>query len=251
MMILFRKELLELRRTYRGFIILVLFVFFGLTSPLVAKILPDLMEALVEDMIIQLPEPTWLDAFMQYFKNLIQLGLLALILTTMGTVAEEKAKNTALLVLARPVSRHTFVWAKFLAVTVVLAAATLISYAACYYYSWVLFRPFPIALTLQATLLFFAYALFITALTVCASSWAQSGATAGGLAVAGFFLASTLPSLHRVFARYSPGALSNMINQLLTERIPFSETMVALGVTVVSTLVLVLLGSWLFSRQEV
>ena len=252
MMTLFRKELLEQRRTYRGLIIVALFVFFGLSSPLIAKVLPDIIESLVVDgMVIQLPEPTWLDAFGQFFDNVVQMGLLALILTSMGLVAEEKAKSTALLVLARPIARSTFVWAKFAALSVVLALATLLSYLACLYYAWVLFRPFPVLVTVEATATFFVYALFIGALTLCASCLVQSGPAAGGLAVAGFFVVSILPSLHRLAARYSPGALGGMTNRLMTGQMSLGEAAPALAITLALALVLVAVGSWAFSRQEI
>ena len=58
----FRKELLEYTRTYKLFIMLIIFSILGITNPLMAKLLPELLNSmLTQGMPITLAEPTALD----------------------------------------------------------------------------------------------------------------------------------------------------------------------------------------------
>ncbi|MEW6524425.1 MAG: ABC transporter permease [Bacillota bacterium] len=248
--VLLKKELSEILRTYKIYVVPVIFLAFGLVSPILAKIMPELIRSLAPDIRIEVPTPTWLDAFAQYFKNLTQVGLLAVILTTMGVVADEKSKGTVLLVLSRPVSRYALVFAKFTASVALLAASVGLSFVACLYYTHVLFPDLAWTAASWATLVFFVYAIFIASLAIAASSIARSNVAAGGMAVGGFFLVSLLPSVHRVFARYSPGALNTYAGEILAQvKVP-GDAAGAVVTTMVLSLALVTLGSWVFTRQE-
>ena len=66
-----RKEALEIRRTWRIWVLPGLLLFFGFTSPVLARIAPNLVKSLTADQpgtIIQLPEPVPLDAYVQMAK---------------------------------------------------------------------------------------------------------------------------------------------------------------------------------------
>jgi ABC-2 type transport system permease protein len=86
----FQKEWKESLRSYRFLIVTVALVFFGLTSPLIAKIAPQILT-------MDLPQgaeiaqfikpPTVADAIGQYVKNMGQFILILAILMGMGAVA--------------------------------------------------------------------------------------------------------------------------------------------------------------------
>lgn len=57
-----RKELVENVRTYRMFLMLALFFFFGVSSPLLAKFTPLLIETFAVNMEITVKEPGAADA---------------------------------------------------------------------------------------------------------------------------------------------------------------------------------------------
>ena len=67
-----RKEFTENIRNYRLLIMLALFFFFGVSSPLLAKFTPQIVEAFMVNMEISFEEPTALDAWMQFYKNISQ-----------------------------------------------------------------------------------------------------------------------------------------------------------------------------------
>ena len=100
--VLVRKELLESWRTRRLPVIAVLFLVFGMISPLTAKYLPDILKAaLGEQLSVPMPTPDATAALGQLQKNLGQMGTLVAIALAMGSVAGELDRGTAALVLAQ------------------------------------------------------------------------------------------------------------------------------------------------------
>ncbi len=109
--VFFKKEVKAIFKTYRIWLIPLIFIFFGILSPVSAKFLPAILKAAMQAdttqkvfLQIKIPEPTQTDAYLQWVKNLSQFGMLTLILISMGLVAEEKARGTLALVVTKPVS---------------------------------------------------------------------------------------------------------------------------------------------------
>ena len=184
--LLLGKELLEQVRTLRLFIVLIVFALFGLISPLTAKYLPDILKAVggAEIVLPSLPTPSVADAVDQFLKNLNQFGVLAAILLAMGTVATEKDRGTAALLMTKPVARPAFLLAKFVAIGLNLLLAVAVAGALAYYYTLVLFEAPPAggwaAMCLLLWLSIYAYA----ALTLLGSTLAGSAAGGAGLGIA-------------------------------------------------------------------
>jgi len=62
-----KKEFFEYTKTYKLFIMLMIFIIFGITNPLIAKLMPEIVGSLVTDgVVITLPEPTAYDAWAQF-----------------------------------------------------------------------------------------------------------------------------------------------------------------------------------------
>jgi hypothetical protein len=112
------KELTEIVRTWRLWVIPGMLVFFGLTSPILAAITPALVQSMAASqpgVVITLPPPTAFDAYAQFIKNLDQFVLIAIVISGAGAVSGERSSGTAILALTKPLSRGAFVAAKILA----------------------------------------------------------------------------------------------------------------------------------------
>lgn len=208
---LFKKELMEQARTFRLLIILVVLFVVGLISPLTAKYLPEIMRS-VSDMPAGietlLPAPSIASSLEQYVKNLTQFGVLLMILFNMGAIAQEKDRGTAAMVLVKPVSRSTFVLAKWLAAMATLIAGLAAAAAAMAVYTAILFGPMKwggfLALNLLMGLFLGVYAtVSITASALARTQGIAAAYAFGGLAV--LLVAGSLPWI----TRYMPGSLIN------------------------------------------
>ena len=203
-----RKEILELWRTNRLLVILVVFVFFGLLSPLTAKLTPELIRLIPEgERIAELiPPPSFNDAIVQYNKNISQFGVVLALLMTMGAVAQEKDKGTAALMLSKPLSRSAFLGAKFVALGLAFMIGLVASAASAYYYTMLLFEAPAVSSWLALNGLMFLYLLVFVALTLLCSTVSRSLIVAGGLGFGAMVIVSLL-GLLSVVGDYMPGQL--------------------------------------------
>ncbi len=137
----FKKEWLEQRRSRKFLIAVIVLTFFGMTSPLLAKFMPQMLALIpgASSIASLVPEPTVQDAVAQYIKNITQFGVLMALLFAMGSVASEKEKGTAALVLTKPLPRSSFLLAKFLALALTFTVALALAGVSAYYYTAVLF----------------------------------------------------------------------------------------------------------------
>jgi len=132
----FKKELVENWRTYRLIILLVVLVLFGIMSPLIAKLTPEILKSLGDTgMTILIPEPTWVDAWMQFFSNIGQMGILVLIIVFCGITANEFSRGTLVNLLTKGLKRRTVVLSKFLSATLTWTVGYLICLAVCFAYT--------------------------------------------------------------------------------------------------------------------
>lgn len=204
------KEILELWRSYRLLIVAAVLVAFGLLSPLTAKYTPELMKLLPngEAIAALIPTPSAADAVAQYLKNISQFSIILALLMTMGTVAHEKERGTAGMLLVKPLPRWAFLLAKFVALGLTFAASLAVAGAGCYYYTLILFEPLRIGPWVILNLLVLVFVLVYVALTLMSSVLTKSPASAGGLAFA-LLIVLAIPGALPNVGEYLPGQLIN------------------------------------------
>lgn len=246
-----KKEFLGILKTYRIWVIPAIFLFFGLMSPPVAKLAPEIVKSTMpKGLTLKIPTPTILDAFSQYLKNLAQLGILAVILLSMGLVSEEKSKGTLQLVITKPVSRTTVVISKFIAQNILILSSMIVAAGVCYLYSIAIFRDGKLIEFAQANLLFIVYFLLIITITIFFSTILNNQIAAGGLSIVSFAILSILPSLHRFFDKYSPAALTGMANKIMLGQTTIFQAGWPIIASLILVAILLFLGIAIFNRQE-
>ena len=247
----FRKEMLEQWRTYRFLIVAAVLAAFGLTSPLLAKFTPEMLKAIPgvpQGLLGAIPAPTLADAITQYVKNMSQFGILLALLMAMGMVVQEKERGTAAFFLTRPVSRETFLLAKFAGLAVTFIISLALAALGCWYYTLVLFSPLAWGPFLALNGLMLLVFLVYMAVALLASTLARSNGVAVGLAFVALLIigiGGSLPSIGEFF----PGRLFSWGATLLLGG--SGTAWPALGVSL-GIIVLALLAACLvFHRQEI
>lgn len=204
---LLRKELLEQWRTTRLPVVATVFLLVGLSSPLLARFTPEILKAVAGDQFqIVLPPPTVADAWDQLAKNLGQFGALIAVLLAMGSVATEKERGTAALILTKPASRGAFLAAKLVAIAATLGISTAVAAAGAWFYTLVLFEPLPIAGFAAAMILQWLALVAFAAITFLGSTLTRSALAAAGLGVSAFIVLGVLSIIPAV-GRYLPTGL--------------------------------------------
>jgi ABC-2 type transport system permease protein len=250
--VLVGKELLESWRTLRLPIVSGLFLVVGLTSPLLAKFLPEIIEAAAGDSLagFQTSTPVPTDAVNQLWKNLAQFGAFAAIVLAMGSVATERDRGTAAFILSKPVTREAFLGAKVVVIGAVLAVAVALAVAIGWLYTAILFEPLPVAGWVALAFLAWLGLCAWAALTFLGSTVTGSPAAAAGLGFGALIVLSIGSAIPNV-GRFLPGGLAAPAQALAAGQPVAAVDVVA---PVASTVVLIAFAlaasAWSFRRQE-
>jgi len=205
-LVLLKKELTEHLRTHKLLIVSVLLLVFGMASPLVLAYLPKILEMAGENLVVQVPDFIPADAVKSYLDSLGQVGLLAAILISMGAIALERERGTAVLVLSKPVGTGSFVVAKLLGLGAVLLAGMVAGALGNYGYTAVLLDRPDVTSFVAANLLAGLYLLAVISLTLFFSTLIRNQIGAG-VASLGVVLAGGLLSLVPALEPYLPSSL--------------------------------------------
>lgn len=242
------KEFLEQRRTRKFLIALVVLVLFGMTSPLMAKMIPQIMTLVPggEAFVGLIPDPTINDAVAQYIKNVTQFGVLLALVFSMGAMSVEKDKGTAVMILSKPMPRSSFLLAKFAALSLTFFIAVVIAGIAAYYYTYFLFGPLNILNWLVLNGLVLLYLLVYVAITLLYSTLTKTQYVAIGLSFGTLILLGLLGGLPGFGVNLPDALISNAA--MLMNGIPVTNwtgLWVSLGLIVVS-----LVTAWLAFRNQ-
>ncbi len=208
------KELREIVRTWRLYVVPGAVVFFALSGPVTARFQKALVESVLGS-AAGVPDPTALDSWAQWAKNLQQLGLMVLIVSLAGVVSAERRQGTALLVLTKPVSRAAFVLAKGAASFGLVVVATVVGALLTWGLTAALFGSADVVPLLRATGVWLVLAMLFVAVMIALSAALGSTAAAAGVGL-GVLVALSLLSLWGPAARYSPAGLPGLVGTLAT-----------------------------------
>ena len=252
-LVLLRKELLESWRTLRLPIVTGLFLLVGLSSPLLAKFLPEIIKAATGDQLpsIPIPTPVAADATTQLWKNVAQFGAIAAIVLAMGSVAAEKERGTAAFVLSKTVSRGAFLAAKVASIGAVLAIGVVLATAVAWFYTAVLFEPLPVAGWVGFAVLAWLGLAVWGAITFAGSVVTGSTAAAAGIGFVGLLvlsIASAIPTI----GDYLPGGLAGpAIGMAAGTEVSTSDVATAVAGTLVLIVLAIVVAAWSFRNQEI
>ncbi len=246
-----RKEFSEIFRTWRIWVLPVILVFIGLSSPILAKVTPELVSSLMPadqtGIVIQIPDPVTRDAYLQFSKNAMQMATIAVIIAAAGMIAAEKRSGTAILVLTKPVSRTAMVIAKVVSSWTLLLGATLAGALVCVGVTAIIFDTSLVGEFAASTALWFVFAAMLIACMALLSTLigSQGGAAGAGI---GLFLVVSILSAWGPTRNYSPAGLLSA-----GDRIVAGEQVDVLWPVLAAVAVAVLavaLAAWIFERQE-
>jgi ABC-2 type transport system permease protein len=250
--VLLIKEMREQFRTNRLIAVAAVFVLFGVLGPLTDRYMKEIFDAVGSQgggMSFQVPPPSLEGAATQILKNLSQFGIICALLLGMGSVAWEKERGTAGMILTKPASRAAFLAAKIVAISLTLGLAVLLGCGLAYLYTLLLYPTvFPLGGYVAMSLLMWWMCVAFAAITVLGSTVTRSAVAAAGiglLAMLGFGIVGALP----VVGDYALSSLGKPALDLMLGRDP-GEWLgpVLFNVALVPA---IFLATWLsFRRQE-
>ena len=248
---LLEKEVVELWRTYRLGLFCALLIVLGILSVVLTKYLPEIERLLSPpNDELGLDETGVPDVVDFLVSNLIQFGGLAAILLAMGSVAGERERGTAALVLARPVARAAYLFSKLAAIAMTIGLGTGVAVLGAWLYTALLFELQPPLPWVQLALVVWLAVMVPASITFLGSTLSRSalGAAAVGLGavvVLSLLSASPTPSPW-LPTQLAAVARSTALEEFDPELFP-AQTVAAASALIVGSF----LVAWLrFRRQD-
>lgn len=205
---LIKKEAIENIRTKKILGLLLLFIFIGLISPLTAKLTPQILQFIATDGIdIKANIPKEIDSWVQFFKNINQIGMFGLVILFSTQVTNEIQKGTLINLLSKGLPRYQVIMSKWFFNTIIWFCSYCICFLVAFGYTKYFFgNTFPVGNILMAALLPLIFGIFLISLEILGSVITEN-VIGTLLFVAGGVVIQFILSLKEEIVKYMPIAL--------------------------------------------
>jgi len=227
-------------------------------DPLTTRYMGEILQKFGGGITVTVPPPTAEMAFGSFIGDIVEIGLIVIVAITMGSVAGEKASGVTAFIVTKPVSRKSYVLAKYWVHVVGVALGIAASSALAYLYTWSVIGPAPVHRAALATVAIVLYAAFSVSVTFTLSMVAKGGLAAGGASLCIILLVGLVGSLlkHTVIGPWFPSTLMGNAGLLLSDAIDIrTSSILSLilkpgSVTVLLSALLLLGGFEKFKKQD-
>lgn len=248
---LIKKDFLELLRSRKLLIIVIVLLFISVASPIFAKLTPKILSGLdMQGITITLPEPTANDSVDQFMKNISQIGMIALIFLVSGSVTEEKNRRNLEILLTKPISRDSFIVSKFITIFLAITSAFILSSGVFYLYTASMFSYLGILAFVILVVNVLLYVLAIVSVTILGSTIAKNSIFAAGIGFISFISFSFLIGMFSSVEVFSPGYILSHYKDLFINgwSNEFITSMISSFVVILCAIVSSIL---IFRKQEI
>lgn len=248
-----KKEGLELVRTGKLWLILILFSLFGIMNPAIAKLTPWLMELMSEELaesglIIHKIEVNAMTSWTQFFKNM-PIALIVFLILFSGSITSEYQKNTLLPLVTKGLKRWKILLCKFTVIIGLWFFGCLICFGITYGYNAYFWDNSIIKNLYFSVFYFFLLGLWLISTFLPASALFYSSYMVI-LSAGGIFLTAYLLSLFPKLRFYSPSCLAESIN-LLTGNCNPKDYFPAVIITFVCIILNIFVSIGIFNKKTI
>jgi ABC-2 type transport system permease protein len=249
-MTLWRLEWMRLIRTRRLVALLGAYLFFGLTGPITARYLSDILGQInTPGVKVELPKPVPADGIAQFIGNASQIGLLIVVMVASSALAFDARREMAIFLRTRVTGLHAIVLPAYVVTTLAAIISLILGSLAAWYETAVLLGGLPVlrlllGIGLSALFLAFAVAAVAFIATLVRGVLATTGVTLIVL-----LLMSILGNIGTL-GRWLPTTLSGAMAALVRGTMP-SEFLPAVVVAVLGTALALVAAVRLGARREV
>lgn len=204
-----RKELLESWRTWRLFILIIVFLILGIMNPLLAKFMPEIIKASFgSSLAVEIPVPTSIDSWTQFYKNMPQIGLIVIALMFSGIVNLEITQGTLVNLLTKGLNRSAVILGKFISLVLQWTLVFGITFSVTALYTLYYFPDDKSPHPLLAAFLLWIFGLFLSSLILFSSTLTRKSSE-GLLLVGGGILVLLLLHFFEKTKTWNPLSLIN------------------------------------------
>jgi ABC-2 type transport system permease protein len=256
--IFLKKELIEAFKTYNLLIMGAVFLIFGIMSPLMAKMMPEILRWAVEadpstagmDLSVLFTEPKALDAWAQFYSNAGFMGLIVLVVVFSGMLSSEFSKGTLTIILTKGLSRSAAILSKLTSAIVIWTASYAISFLTSWGYTIYFFPGETLPNVFFAGICLWVFGMFLLTLTALAAALSKTSSIFCMLAVGAAVTVLNLLNLVPQIEKYNPSTLAQSPMSLIAETVAPGDVYPTLAVAVAGMIALTLLAVMVFYKKR-
>lgn len=246
-----KKEFVECSRTYKLFLMITSFLILGILNPITAKITPMLLDSFMpEGITITVNEPTALDSWTQFFKNVPQMGLIVMVIIFSGIMANEFSRGTLINMLTKGLPRNIVILSKF----TMAAAVWTVSYSVCflttYFYTAYFWNQEGIVNLIPAVFCVWLFGILLLS-TIILGGVLFKGYSGGLLFTGGFTVVLFLLNILPFMQKYNPVMLVSGNMAFITGVIEGSELVLPGIINIAGASIFMILSVLLFNKRQI
>lgn len=248
--VIIKKELTALAKKKQLLILLITFSILGLMSPLLALFLPEIIaSALPSNLINNLPEPTSIDAWTQFFSNITQIGLIVIMIVFIGSISTEVEKGTLIPLLTKGLKRSSLIIGKYVTMMIVWTITLLLSFIICYGYTLFYFPDNLSQHVFSSVALLYSFGLFFCAILLVSSTIGKS--LVSSLLIAGsFVILGIVTTFFPQLDTFTPFSLAYKNVAIIQQLTSFSDLIPALIINFTLIGLFVSFAIYCFNRKS-
>ena len=207
-----QKEALEIIRSGKGLLLVLIFILFGIMNPAIAKLTPWMMETMADSLkdtglAVKAVEVNAMTSWTQFYKN-APMAMIIFVLLFGGIFTREYQKNTLVIMVTKGLSRWKIVVSKMSVLIIMWTVCYWMMFGITYGYNLYFWDNNGVRHILFSAFCLYMTGIWLISLLILGSAFLNSGGAVLGIVGGGVFLCYLL-SLLPDCSKYLPTYLLN------------------------------------------
>lgn len=253
--VLAKKELMQMIREMKVIWLPLVFIFLGVTQPIMNYYLPEILEMIGGGQGITIDPSMTIESGGEVLASTLgsqydQLGIMIIVISIMGIIQSDKASGMLAFILTRPVKVGAYIGGKIFSNYLLVAFSITVGYIISYIYTYFLFTEVPFTHVIIALLYYLIWALFIVSFTSMISTIFNSQGVIALISIVFILGCRVIVGLNPVLDNINPASMSNYAMELLVLGTLNTSVIWSVFITLIlSTLAFYISNIWIAGKK--
>ncbi|MFF2589550.1 ABC transporter permease [Peribacillus butanolivorans] len=253
--VLAKKEFVQMVREFKVIWLPLVFIFLGLTQPVVSYYLPSILKALGGGQGITIDPSMAAQKGGEVLASTLgsqfdQLGVMIIIVSMMGVVQYDKANGMLAFILTRPVTVVSYISGKVISNYLFVACSVVLGYLVSYLYVILLFTRVDFVDLLVALLFYLMWILFIVSFTTMISTIFNSQGIIALISIVFLLGCRIVVGLSPVIDNVNPASMSkHAMEVLILGTVNIDVIWSVISTIVLSALTILVTNIWISKKK--
>lgn len=250
---IFQKEALENWRSMKWVWVPLVFILLSISDPLSTYYLPIILDKfgdLPEGAEIPMMEYAPTEVFMMSIGQLNVMGILIILLMTMGLIAGERKSGVIELILVKPVSYTSYITAKYASNLALVLFSTFLGLLVSWYYVNLLFGEVTVMQLVTTFFFYGVWLMFVLSISILMNSIFKVPGLIGFLSVSTVTVLSIVNGIVKRKFEWLPSQLTGYTRNYLATGVISTDLWITTGIALLVTFSILVISITLFRKKE-